>query len=122
MLRGITAFFACTIVCCLNAPSQSAEISCYVHYAGVDRQGFSTDHTGVDKEGARKSWPSGRMPIVPGTCLKGFLNRQIVKGDYDKVRAFLKAHHPFLGEFILNSPGGDADEAIRIGRLFRRYL
>jgi len=50
------------------------------------------------------------------------LRGEISKGDYDHVVAFLRAHHPFLQRFYLNSPGGDADEALRIGRIFRKYL
>jgi hypothetical protein len=65
-------------------------------------------------------------PTTQGLIRRGpeklALSGQIFKGDYDKVVAFLKAHQPFLESFILNSPGGDADEAIRIGRLFRKYL
>jgi len=109
------------IVCWTSAPLQAAEISCHVFYAGVNKQGIS-DRGGIDKDGALKSWPSGRTPTPSVTCLRGFLSGEIFKGDYDKVVAFLKAHHPFLDSFILNSPGGDADEGIRIGRLFRKYL
>src|SRR6516225_2196691 len=104
MTSRAIAVFASIIVCWFSTPSQSAEISCYVFYAGVDKQGFYTDRDGVDREGARKSWPSGRIPIENVTCLRGFLKGQIVKGDFDKVRAFLRANHPFLEGLVLNSP------------------
>jgi hypothetical protein len=48
------------------------------------------------------------------------LNGQISKGDYEKVATFFKAYHP--DQFVLNSPGGDVEEALKIGRLFRKYL
>jgi hypothetical protein len=33
-----------------------------------------------------------------------------------------RKNHPFLGWVSLDSRGGDADEAMKIGRLFRKYL
>src|SRR5271167_2215859 len=59
---------------------------------------------------------------VSPNCFRGYLNGQIRKGDYEEIAALLKDNHPRLGEFDLNSPGGDIDEAIKIGRLFRKYL
>ena len=121
MVRRTVAFFVCMILCWISVPSQAAEISCHKFYEGVSELGGTMGQIGFDKEGTRKNWPSERMPTTV-TCLSGFLSGQIVKGDYDKVAAFLRAHHPFLVSFTLNSPGGDADEAMRIGRLFRKYL
>jgi hypothetical protein len=46
----------------------------------------------------------------------------ITTGDYEKIARFYRSSHPFLIEFKLISPGGNAEEAIQIGRLFRRYL
>jgi hypothetical protein len=53
------------------------------------------------------------------SCGNGHLNGEIVKGDYEKVESLigLGAAH-----FSLASPGGDVDEALKIGRLFRKYL
>jgi hypothetical protein len=62
------------------------------------------------------------VPTPYVTCFGGFLRGQISKGDYEKVATFLKAHHPFVANFNLASPGGDVDEALKIGRLFRKYL
>ena len=45
-----------------------------------------------------------------------------MKGDYEKVAAIYRANHKVLGRFALQSPGGDVEEAMKIGRLFRRYL
>jgi hypothetical protein len=50
------------------------------------------------------------------------LDGQILKGDYEKVVTFLRAHLPYLDDFFLNSPGGDVEEALKIGRLFRKQL
>jgi hypothetical protein len=44
----------------------------------------------------------------------------IEKGDYQKVAAFIPAHQPAV--VYLDSPGGDVDEALKIGRLFRAQL
>src|SRR5258708_31112436 len=55
-------------------------------------------------------------------CLTGTLSGPISKGDYDKVVTLLRANHPFLSDFVLVSLGGDVDEALKIGRLFRKYL
>jgi hypothetical protein len=108
MLRRMTVVFAYIILCCINAPSQAAEISCANLYDGGNPYNFK--------------WASGRMPTAYVTCINGFLNGQILKGDYDKVATFIRAHHPFVGAFSLASPGGDVDEALKIGRLFRKYL
>jgi hypothetical protein len=66
-------------------------------------------------------WPSGVRPTKE-TCHSGFIFGPITKGDYQKVLALYRGSHPFLGEFALASPGGDVLEAIKIGRLFRKYL
>lgn len=68
-----------------------------------------------------RRWPSGVRP-TENTCSSGFLYGPIRQGDYEKVRAFFRQYHPFLGSFDLASPGGDVVEAIKIGRLFRKYL
>lgn len=108
MLRRMTAVFAYIILCCINAPSQAAEISCATLYQGG--------------KNALNVWGTKRMPTAYVTCIGGFLTGQISKGDYDKVATFIRAHYPFMGAFSLASPGGDVDEALKIGRLFRKYL
>ena len=98
MSRRAVTFLVCMILSWISTPSQSAEISC----AG------ST---------------SGPCFFAPG-----LLSGQISKGDYEKVVTLLRASvakatgTQFLTEFVLNSPGGDVDEALKIGRLFRKYL
>lgn len=47
-----------------------------------------------------------------GVCTIAALQGEIVEGDYQKFVTFYRQHHPAL--FV--------DEAIKIGRLFRRYL
>jgi hypothetical protein len=55
-------------------------------------------------------------------CDVSLLWGKIEKGDFQLVLGFLAANHPHLSVVNLNSAGGDVDEALRIGRLFRRYL
>ena len=58
-----------------------------------------------------------------------FITGPIEKGDYDKLKTvtrhyvtnFVKDFDDDL-KFILNSPGGDVEEAIKIGLLFRKSL
>jgi hypothetical protein len=50
------------------------------------------------------------------------LRGTIEKGDYERYRSFYRHHHRALQNLYLLSPGGDAEEAIKIGRLVRRYL
>lgn len=67
---------------------------------------------------AQRLWSSVR----PGMCWWGHVSGVVRKGDYEKVRAFYAANHPILNLFSISSPGGDVDEALKIGRLFRKYL
>jgi hypothetical protein len=55
-------------------------------------------------------------------CYIGFLRGKISKGDYEKIATLLRANYSSIGTFGLVSPGGDVDEALKIGRLFRKYL
>lgn len=69
----------------------------------------------------RRRWPSGVRP-TSSTCVRGLLTGPIEPGDYEKVRALYRENHPFFGSFTLASPGGNVLEALKIGRLFRKYL
>jgi hypothetical protein len=62
------------------------------------------------------------MPVANVTCTTGYLSGQIFKGDYEKVATLLAANQPFLNVFALDSPGGDVDEALKIGRLLSLSL
>jgi hypothetical protein len=53
------------------------------------------------------------------SCAMGRLSGEIVKGDYEKVKSLISST---TSTFWLASPGGDVDEALKIGRLFREYL
>jgi hypothetical protein len=68
-----------------------------------------------------KRWPSGVRP-TSNTCSSGLISGPIEPGDYEKVRALYRQNHPFLGGFTLASPGRNVLEALKIGKLFRRYL
>lgn len=69
---------------------------------------------------------AAQILCAPGSfhqfCPSGVLTGPIVKGDYERVVTLLRANHPNLVQFYLISPGGDVDEALKIGRLFRKYL
>lgn len=93
----------------LTTSADAAEIGCDSAYEGNP----------VPFAGER--WPSGSLPTA-GKCADAFLIGPIAKGDYEKVRAFYANNHPFLDRFIITSPGGDVQEAISIGALFRKYL
>jgi hypothetical protein len=54
-----------------------------------------------------------------GTCSLAVLRGKIVEGDYARARTMVAKG---AITFDLISPGGDVDEAIKIGRLFRKYL
>lgn len=51
-----------------------------------------------------------------------FLNGEIKQGDYQKIRQILLKLDALPRTISLNSPGGDIEEAIRIGKLLRRAL
>jgi hypothetical protein len=55
-------------------------------------------------------------------CSLGILRGPISKGDYEKVATLLRTNYLVLRMFSLASPGGDVNEALKIGRLFRKYL
>jgi hypothetical protein len=114
MNRRTIAFVALMVLCWNSVPSNAAEVSCSHLYNGEEKP-----QTIFDK---KMDWGPGRLPTPYVTCFGGFLRGQISKGDYEKVATFLKAHHPFVAGFNLASPGGDVGEALKIGRLFRRYL
>lgn len=66
-------------------------------------------------------WPSGVRP-TDKTCSEGFIFGAIEKGDFEKVAKFYRANHPFLYSFKIVSQGGNAAEAMKIGRLIRKYM
>lgn len=95
-----------------NRSARAAEVKCVE---------MVEDPESYPEDIAKRLWPSGFRPTV-GMCNRAFLHGTIVKGDFDKVAALYRANHKILRNFSLLSPGGDAVEAMKIGRLFRRYL
>ncbi len=93
-------------------PIRAAEIGCDDVYKGSAHR---------NEENDRKLWPGGFRPVA-GMCVAGFIRGTISKGDYEKVRDLYAKNHPLMYTFYLLSPGGDVDEAIKIGRFFRKYL
>ena len=135
MLRRTAGLLACMILCWISAPVHAAKISCF----------NPADASGMTEPEWRAAGflPNNEMPAGTtfrlraggnaaccrcfdarrdlGTCsCNGLLSGDIVKGDYERVATFLDAHRPKM--FALNSNGGDVDEALKIGRLFRKFL
>jgi hypothetical protein len=103
--------FALLFLVISGSPLRAAEVECVRQYDGKP----------FPEEYAQKLWPSGFRPVA-GMCQYGYLHGTIAKGDYEKVRALLRLNQQELNLFYLASPGGDVNEAILIGRLFRAYL
>ncbi len=55
-------------------------------------------------------------------CVAAFLQGEIVKGDYDKFVSFCARSYAYVTALYLQSPGGDVAEAMKIGRLLRKYI
>jgi hypothetical protein len=66
--------------------------------------------------------PPGFGPVTPLKCAYSLLRGKIIAGDYEKVRQALRDSWPHLTEINLDSPGGSVLEALKIGRLLRKYL
>jgi hypothetical protein len=60
----------------------------------------------------------GEMPTLE-PCLFITLKGEIVKGDYKKVESSIRSD---TWSIVLESPGGDVDEALKIGHLLRKHL
>jgi hypothetical protein len=55
-------------------------------------------------------------------CLSIFLRGRIEKGDYERFLSFYRPLHRTVRKLYLQSPGGDPEEAMKLGRLLRKYL
>jgi hypothetical protein len=75
----------------------------------------------VVPDAVAKWWPSGDYPD-PDSCYVGLITGPIEKGDYAQFKKFLTAHYRYMYSVHLVSRGGDVEEAIKIGRLLRKYL
>src|SRR5262245_58347390 len=102
--------FALMLAITPNA-SSAAEIVCIQQFDGEP----------LAEDVASKLWPSG-FRLSANACTTALLRGTIEKGDYERYRSFYRLHHRALQDLYLLSPGGDAEEAIKIGRLVRRYL
>jgi hypothetical protein len=87
----------------------AAQITCIWHYGDGGK--------GAESE----VWPPGFRP-KPEACRKARIMGNIENGDYQRYLAFYRLHHPVLTNLQIVSPGGDAEEAMKIGRLVRKYL
>ena len=117
-MRRLLLAIALTAVLAGN-PAPAAEISC-LEYGDPSK----TDRAHAPS----KSATSNAAPLFdkdegwePVPCVEGLLRGQIVGGDYENVVRLFRDSHPLLRRFNLISPGGSVEEAIRIGRLFRKY-
>lgn len=91
----------------------AADVGCHQRYLASGRP--------FPVERARKLWPSGRTP-TSSTCSIAYIKGPITSGDFEKFVSFYRAQHPFVSTVLLQSPGGSVSEAMKIGRLLRRYL
>jgi hypothetical protein len=66
-------------------------------------------------------WPSGRRP-KPTTCVRILIKGKIETGDAATFLKILGSNHPFVKAIILWSPGGSVVEAVKIGRIIRKYM
>src|SRR5437667_432258 len=138
MMRRTPALFACMILCWISVPSRASEISCFnpANASGLTEPewraaGFLSDNeipawddlpTMSEAEARDAGFvpeaEAGAAGFVP--LCNGLLSGEISKGDYEKVVTFLDGRRPKM--FALNSIGGDVDEALKIGHLFRKFL
>jgi hypothetical protein len=105
--------FAIVLIAISTSPISAAEVGCTQRLMG--------DGGDIPDEIAKSRWPSGFRP-VSGMCIVGYLQGIITKGDFEKIQRLLHESYRTLHWIELVSPGGDVDEAIKIGRLFRKYL
>ena len=90
----------------------AAQVACD---AQVDSKGYK------DESRNANYWPGGFRPKA-GMCVYGYIVGKIERGDYDKVHDLIEQNYPFIWGFYLRSEGGDVEEAMKIGRLFRKLL
>lgn len=89
---------------------QSAEVSCVLSYDPPKPTPSTSPKT-----------PKGASPTQE-RCLNGYINGPISDGTYEKVVSFYRPHHGNLYRFYINSSSGNAEEAMKIGRFFRKYM
>lgn len=85
----------------------AAELVCLI-------EGFPEDDTLYHK-------PAPNQPLT-GKCIKAALRGRIVTGDFEKVRSLIHESWPRLLILELESNGGSVYEALKVGRLIRKFL
>jgi hypothetical protein len=66
--------------------------------------------------------PPPPLGFAPLKCVRDLLRGPIVEGDYEKVARAIRESWPNLTMIDLDSPGGSVREALKIGRMLRKYL
>jgi hypothetical protein len=103
----------------LMATSHAAVVSCSRSWgdSAVDgRLGYGTFRLPL-----LEVFPSGRRPTKQ-SCKAILIQGPIEPGDAQKFMVLLRQHHPFVDLVTIASSGGSVEEAIKIGRLIRRFL
>jgi hypothetical protein len=121
VLRGLGHYALVLVMGWLLWPttSYSAEIGCATVWSLEHRKALTPAEI---EQNLQMRFPSGPRPIPGTSCFTGILRGAITQGDDEKLLRFYRANHPFLGSFLLISPGGNVSAAINIGRFFRKYL
>jgi hypothetical protein len=105
------ALLAVLLLWMQDLPTIAAEVECEL----------TNSYSTIPDEIARDWWPSGFRPANE-MCSYGYLHGTIEIGDYDKVETFYRTNHRVMFGLAIQSPGGNVAEAIKIGRLLRKYL
>jgi hypothetical protein len=95
--------FATISTLVLTSSVNAAEITC-IHIKNMAKELFEEEPCGIGR---------GQIGLV-----MGILRGAIVNGDYEKIKSWI---NPNTFAFELMSPGGNVDEALKIGRLLRKY-
>jgi hypothetical protein len=125
-MRRLLPAIALTFFLAVSPAAHPAEVSCLDYgdpsqsYAAQARSEKNTDKAPSSNAKPNKN-PFDQFDDIPVPCVEGLLRGQIVGGDYENVVRLFRDSHPVLRKFSLISPGGSVEEAIRIGRLFRKY-
>jgi len=116
--RPFLASFALVVVLATTTATHAASIECLKTWPGSS----IGDAKRAERVQAliREMFPSGFSPL--GRCKAAGIIGRIEKGDHAAFRKLYRANHPALESVYLISPGGDADEAISIGLMLRKYL
>jgi hypothetical protein len=110
-LKTLPIVMAATAISMLiNQQPHAAEISCAQPWGAKANDRYISNW-----------FPSGRRPSV-STCRALLIRGNIEAGDYQRFVYFLSQNHPFIDAVVLASPGGLGEEALKIGRIIRRYF